>query len=296
MQCNINGKEYTYITGIKDNDAIRRSFCSLSKKIYGLDFEPWYQNGYWGDFYIPHTLMDKDTVISNISVNVMDMRLNNRLKRFIQIGTVMTEPSYRGQGLSRWIMDSVLSTWKDKCDAIFLFANSSVLDFYPKFEFEPAQEYQFQKCMDKSQYSFRKLDMNVTADKNLLLSNYQYSNPYSALTMENNEGLLMFYCSQFMKDNIYYIEEYDTVVVAKQDSEELICYDIFSDKYYGLDHILGGLIDSDNKKILLGFTPKVISGWNISELHEENTTLFLIKGKENPFKSKKMMFPLLSHA
>ena len=296
MQCIINGKEYKYVTDVKNNDTIRHSFCELSKNVFGLDFEPWYQGGYWGDLYIPHALMDNNTVVSNVSVNILDMQVNNQQKRFIQIGTVMTEPLYRSQGLSRWIMDSVLSVWKDKCDGIFLFANSSVLEFYPKFGFESVSECQFQKHIDQNQCGFRKLDMNVPDDKKLLLNHYRYSNPYSALTMENNEGLLMFYCSQFMKDNIYYIEEYDTVIVAEQDGERLLCYDIFSDKPHELDYILGGLINSNKKKTILGFTPKTVSDWNISEIQEDDTTLFLLSGKYNPFKIKKMMFPLLSHA
>ena len=296
MRCVINGREYTYETDVRNNELTRRSFCELSKKVFGLDFEPWYQGGYWGELYIPHALMDGNAVVSNISVNVLDMQVNDCKRRFVQLGTVMTDSAYRGQGLSRWLMDTVLSSWKDRCDGVFLFANSSVLEFYPKFGFESVAEYQFEKYSGKRQCAFRKLDMDISYDKQILLGHYQRSNPYSALTMENNEGLLMFYCSQFLKDDVYYIEEYDTVIVAEQDSERLLCHDIFSDKRCELDNILGGLIDSNRKKIVLGFTPKDVSGWNMSEIRDDDSTLFLLSRKYNPFETANMMLPSLSHA
>ena len=39
-------------------------------------------------------------------------------------------------------METVLSDWRDCSDGIYLFANDSVLDFYPKFGFCPMGEYQ----------------------------------------------------------------------------------------------------------------------------------------------------------
>lgn len=57
----------------------------------------------------------------------------------------MTDCEYRNKGISRKLMDKVLQDWKDKCDAIYLYANDSVLDFYPKFGFIKAKEYQYSK-------------------------------------------------------------------------------------------------------------------------------------------------------
>ena len=55
MQCN-KGTGYIYNANIRDNEQIRRSFNELAQKTFGLSFEQWYQNGYWGDSYIPHVL------------------------------------------------------------------------------------------------------------------------------------------------------------------------------------------------------------------------------------------------
>lgn len=125
--------KYKFIKQLKNNSILRSSFFELAKNTFGLSFENWYEQGFWTDKYIPYSIIDGDKVISNASVNVMDMIYGGSLKRFIQIGTVMTEPEYRNRGLCSFLIKEILSDWCGKCEYIYLFANSTVLDFYPKF-------------------------------------------------------------------------------------------------------------------------------------------------------------------
>lgn len=296
MEYNIKGNEYDFIKDVRVNQQVRKSFNLLAQNIFCIDFEPWYQNGYWGDDYIPYVLLNGDKVVSNVSVNIINTRWKNQTKRYIQLGTVMTDKEYRSEGLSRWLIEKVLEDWKDNCDAIYLFANNSVLNFYPKFGFEKTLEYQYHKIVNKKSRMVRKLDMSEAYDRKLLMDIYKFSNPFSALPMENNDGLLMFYCSQFMRENIYYIEQYKAVVVAEYADENLVCYDIFCQGKCTIDDILCTMAKQNTKIATLGFTPKLIKDFKITELKEDNTTLFMLKGKENLFKQNKLMFPLLSHA
>ena len=41
----------------RDDPALRRSFNDLAGKTFGLDFENWYQNGFWGDAYDPYSVV-----------------------------------------------------------------------------------------------------------------------------------------------------------------------------------------------------------------------------------------------
>ncbi len=296
MQCNINGKEYIYTDKVRDNDYLRNSFNKLAIKIFGLDFEPWYQNGYWGDSYIPHVLIDNQCVVANVSVNIINTVWQNHKKCYIQLGTIMTDNEYRNKGLARWLINKVIDEWKDRCDSIYLFANNSVLDFYPKFGFMKATEYQYQMPISKKNGLVRKLDLISQQDKELLLRKYSQSNPFSALPMEQNFGLLMFYCSQFMKNNVYYVKQYDAIVIAEYDSDTLICYDIFCNGESCLQDILSVMVAANTKTVVLGFTPKQREKYKVSGLHEEDTTLFVLKDKENIFSDNQIMFPLLSHA
>ncbi len=296
MKYNISGNEYNFIKDVKENEQVRKSFNLLVHKTFGLDFEPWFQNGYWGNDYIPYVLLDGDVVVSNVSVNIINTRWENQAKRYVQLGTIMTDKEYRGKGLSHWLMEKVLEDWKDKSDAVYLFANDSVLDFYPKFGFEKALEYQCQKTVNKKDGMMKKLDMSLTHDRMILLDTYKLSNPFSALPMESNDGLLMFYCSQFMRENVYFIEQYEAVVIADYHDENLVCYDIFCQSKCAIDDILCTMAEENTKTVTFGFTPKQIENCTIAELYEDNTTLFVLRGKENLFAENHLMFPMLSHA
>ena len=52
----------------------------------------------------------------------------------------MTRPGHRGRGLARRLMEEVLRDWSGRCDGMFLFANGTVLDFYPRFGFRRAAQ------------------------------------------------------------------------------------------------------------------------------------------------------------
>ena len=296
MQYYINGQSYFYSNDIRDHDKSRHSFNELAFKTFGLSFETWYQNGYWSDRYIPHALLDGETVVANISVNLIDFVWQKQNKRYIQLGTVMTDRQYRNKGLVRWLMNKVLEQWKNQCGAMFLYANDSVLDLYPKFGFLKAEEHQFELPVHKYLSRTRLLDMSNSQDRDLLLSLYNASNPFSALTVINNPGLLMFYCTQFLRDNIYYIEDCNAIVIAQPNGTNMLCYDVFCSGSNDLEEILCIAAQEQTDTVQLGFTPIQKYQQNIKHYHEENATLFMLKDKDNIFSNNQLMFPLLSHA
>ena len=91
----------------KENEPLRASFNALAKRTFGLDFEDWYQNGYWRENYIPYSMVCDENVAANVSVNLTDMLMNGEVKRLIQLGTVMTDEAFRGQGLIRGLMEEI---------------------------------------------------------------------------------------------------------------------------------------------------------------------------------------------
>lgn len=286
-----------YLTNrIKEDDALRRSYNSLAEKTFGMSFEEFYQNGYWTDKYLPYSLIDDGKVIANASVNIIKSHYNGQVKRCIQIGTIMTDPDYRNQGLSRYLIERIIREWKDKCDIMYLFANDHVLDFYPKFGFIKAVEYQCSSPVTPTKGHVRKLDMSRAIDRELLKRYYTKSNPYSALTMEDNYELLMFYCSSSMKDCVYFLEDFDAVIIASNKNEILTCYDIFGNGDHALIDMVSKVAELQVRTVVFGFTPAKHAAFHSQILKEEDTTLYILKEKDNWFENNQMMFPSLSHA
>ncbi|MDF2944157.1 MAG: hypothetical protein K0S01_3015 [Herbinix sp.] len=290
----IGEEEYIFIKSYQDNDNYRQSFHRLAMKIYGINFEDWYQQGYWGDKYRPYSLVHKEEVVANVSVNPIDFIIEGELYHTLQIGTVMTEEAYRRKGLSKELINIILKEYEDTYDLIYLYANDTVLDFYPKFGFVQAEEYNYSKTviMGGDKLTYRKLNIKESEDKALIIRIVANTCPVSRISMIGNPGLDMFYLSSFMAEDIYYIEELDLIVVAEFEGDNIFLLDVFCEHEVDLELVINSLINKTQGKVTLGFTPLDVTTYTCERLKEEDTTFF-IKGRS--FNSRGR-FPLLSHA
>ena len=296
MRQTIGNHEYTLCDRVRDDETARRGFMNLAKQVFGLDFEPWRAGGWWGEDYIPHALMDGERVAANVSANVIRARVQGADRTYLQIGTVMTDPEYRGRGLARRLMEEVLARYGGKCDGAYLYANDSVLDFYPKFGFQKAQGYQHSLLVQKSGEPVRKLDIDDPKDRARLVEAYLgRSNPHSALPVIGNKGLLMFYCGQFLKSCVYEVPGLDAVAIAVYDGGSMLVHDVFGGSA-PLKEILNALAAEETKTAHLGFTPADAEVFHAEPHVEENTTLFVTGELTGLFSENRIMFPLLSHA
>ena len=280
---------------IRDDAALRRSFLRLAQGVFGLSFEEWYQNGYWTDRYVPYAAVDGDRVAANASVNVMDFVRQGKPCRLVQIGTVMTDPAYRGRGLAGALIRRILSDWADVCDGVYLFANSTALDFYPRFGFARVEEFQHSAPLVPAERDFRRLDLHREEERALLFRCYERSNPFSALAFTGNKGLLMFYCGGFLSNSVYYSPRHDVVCVMETQGSELLCYDLFGGQGCSWRALLNAAAPAGVTRAVLGFTPLDAQGLELRRA-EGDDALFALKGKGPLFPKEAMMFPLLSHA
>lgn len=213
----------------------------------------------------------------------------------------MTDEQYRNQGLSRVLMDTVIEEWENKCDMFYLFANDSVLDFYPKFGFISVDEYQASKQISiiESPYSVRKMDIDNVIDLNLLYETAKNAAAQFALSMVDNAGLVMFYCNYFelfsFKYNLFYIQDLNAIAVADYEEDTLILYDILATKKIEIENVLNALATEQTKRAILNFMPINSENYEVSLYKEEDSTLMVMGDKEKLFKNNKLMFPMLSH-
>ena len=117
--------DITIVKNIRDDAALRSSFNRLAEKTFDLNFDNWYQNGYWKENYIPYAAVREGQVIANVSVNPMTFSENGILHHYIQLGTVMTDSAFRSQGLCRLLMEAVE---KEDVLAAFFIGNRSFMD------------------------------------------------------------------------------------------------------------------------------------------------------------------------
>lgn len=126
----------------------------------------------------------------------MDFNLLGKNKHYLQIGTVATDKAYRGLGFSRLLMEYILTEWKGKSEQIYLYANKTVTQMYPKFGFKAVKEFQHFKSLTKTatKYQYEKLDMSHPAQRAMLYRYAKTSKAFSQLSMNENADIVMFYC------------------------------------------------------------------------------------------------------
>ena len=112
----INNTAYGLVSNFKHDSEMRALFNRLTEATYGFNFEFWHEAGFWGNHYIPYSLMHDGKMVSNVSISKMEFNIDNEKKFGIQIGTVMTHNDYRHRGLNRYLMELVLEEWKDAVD------------------------------------------------------------------------------------------------------------------------------------------------------------------------------------
>ncbi|HWT73743.1 MAG TPA: GNAT family N-acetyltransferase [Mobilitalea sp.] len=299
IKVNMKGEEYSLITNYKDDVHLRHSLNRLTQKTYGFDFEQWYQQGYWTDRYRPYSFLHNNEIVANISVNPIDFLVNGELHHTVQIGTVMTDMAYRHRGLSKALMNLVLEQYENTCELFYLYANNTVLDFYPKFGFTTADEYVYIRQFKESsrKLPFRKIDMNYETDKAMIARLVNRAKPVSQYAMVHNPQLIMFYLTSFMAGDIYYFEDQDLAAVAAWREDELILMDLFCEKGFDLEQVINSLMKLPKCKVVLGFTPMERTSYTgtsyTAEFLQEEGSTFFVKGKNFLDKGR---FSILSHA
>ena len=291
-------EKYELVFDYRYDERLKASFNDLAIKTFGLDFRDWYNKGYWNDQYIPYSLVKEGKVIANASISKMSLVINGERLNGIQIGTVMTDENYRNQGLSKQLMRTILKKYEDACDVMYLFANNTVLDFYPKFGFTRIHESEFSLDLTKKTIQSNKANIQrLTMEQDhAILENYAKNRQVnsSIVDVEQNESLLMFYFTIVFHHAIYYLEDLETIVLMEEDEGVLNIYDIISIQPFDAETVLASIVKDTTKKVVFYFTPDfAMEGMTATIMPNDDDTLFVLSKK--PLLKGNFMFPLTSH-
>lgn len=283
------------VKNYRHNAALRQSFNALAEATFGLNFEQWYRDGFWGDNYNPYSVVLEGEVIANVSVNRTDMVIDGQRRRLYQLGTVMTAESCRRRGYIRAIMAEIEKDIAD-ADGVYLFANDNVLEFYPKFGFTRGKEHIYSKAVSQTgENRMRQVIMDGPENWEKLRRAMEESTFPTACRMVDNPGLIFFYAAQFMRECVWYSEALDTWAIAELEEGVLTLHEVFAAKEISLDDVIADF-GSEVKETVLGFAPADPAGFECREYHEDDCTFF-VKGEAfRDFADQKLRIPSLSHA
>ncbi|SHF48109.1 GNAT family N-acetyltransferase [Pedobacter caeni] len=294
----IKDKNYTLFIQYQHDEKLRMEFNRMTQHFWEFDFENYYQSGFWGDNCILYSLFVNDKIVSHITVSLFE----KAEKTLMQLGTVMTDENHQKQGLNRFLMERISVDFKDKIEGTFLFANETVLDYYPKFGLIPVPEFehfQIKRNTDFIQkYKKRKLNLENGKDFKLFELLVEKNNTNSKFQTKN-KGLSFFYCYAYpqmgFKDAIYFIDELNCVVVAQLERQVLHIVEIFSESEMKLDEVIGSFSDFPFEEIVLDFTPKQTTGFQSRDYKEDDLQLFVSNELQLAFIEGQLRINSLAH-
>jgi predicted N-acetyltransferase YhbS len=237
--------------------ALHEAFLRFIPRVFPIDFRSWYAIGGWTDAYTVFALLDGDEVVASAASSRMECVVHGRTVFGHQLGAVGVSPEHRGRGLGRMVMESLLARLASD-DLTFLFANESVLDFYPRFGFRRVQEHLFGAEVDivPSRHRLHPLAADQLAHHALIAEVGRIAEPVTEYFGARDYGhSAAWYLSNFYSDCFYYTPGDDAVIVAKQAGDVLHVIDVIAPEQVDLDALLPHIVSAPVRRLELGFTP-----------------------------------------
>ena len=222
-----------------------------------VSFRRWHELGGWNEDYVAFAMADGEEVVANASLHRMNIALRGEWVTGWQLGAVGVVPEWRGRGLQRQIMQRMLAGVGTK-DLVFLFANDTVLDFYPLFGFKRRVETVFgsEHPVEPAVDRLSVLSLDRAEDRALLARVAGSAAPVSLeFGARGYGGILLWYWTNFYQGCFYYSEAEDAVIVAEHDGDALRVCDVLARTPFDLRPYLSRIARVSARRVEFGFTP-----------------------------------------
>ena len=300
----------------KNDPAYQSMFDALIQEVFGFSFQPWFEYKLWDDNYESYSIVEDGRMLSNICIYKSDLLIRGQKFPAIQFGAVATAKNARGRGLSRMLMEHVLSLYPNR--PAYLAANGGVVDFYPKFGFRQVQTYramlalpslrpipslraqrsnpekvQHLDCYGKNTIGMTENATKLHINDELVTHALQTRGTFSNLVdCTNTRSIQMFHLIMQYYDSIYHIPHLNALVIAQQTDSKLFLADVISKNPIILDQVLAALPFTGYDTIEFGFCPDwlgVTPNWTPTDPVRDP---FFIRGNWNL--PEKFRFPATS--
>lgn len=264
------------ITFTNRNDrSIETLFSGLTEEVFGLSFRKWHDLGVWDERYECYSVITGQKMIANVSLYKADMLVQGKSLRAHSLSAVATSREWRGEGLSRMLMEHVLGKYPDT--PFYLTANPGVLDFYPRFGFRRVY-------MSEPSIEVHINNKGVTAER-LAAGSDRLAERLSgravfsaALDFTNTVPVQLFNLLMEYAEDIYDLTGCPAVVVAKQDGETLFIADVIPRAPISWDELAPCLPFTGVRKVVFGFCPDRLNirpDWRVME---EGKSAMFVRG------------------
>jgi len=261
----------------------------LIQEVFGFSFMPWFEQKLWDSNYESYSIIQNGKMLSNVCIYKTDMLISGKIVRAHQFGAVATRNAERKNGLSRLLMEHVLALYPDTPS--YLYANPSVIDFYPRFGFRQVQTYQptIAAAINNPTDTSAKYDPDDDFVREMLHGKRIHS---AIVDCTNTQSVQIFNLLMEYDDGIHHLPGCDALIIAEQNDSHLFLADVIASKPLSFDALKQELPFTGIESIAFGFCPDwlgISPHWEPVDMDDE---LFFLRGDwELP---QKFCFPTTS--
>jgi predicted N-acetyltransferase YhbS len=244
-----------------DRDWHERFFAFIETMFRpGSTFRRWAERGGWQPGYEVFAIERDGQILSTVGRQRMHFVINGEQREGYQLGAVASRPDHRGRGLSRRVLTWALSDDDAPTQPIILFANKSVLDFYPRFGFRRIAQKRFvaNAAIEPAARQARTIDLGAAADRARLSGLCRRARAVGdTLSARDYYSTLLWHLT-YKPRPVFWFEEFGAALIASVDRECLILDDLIATRPFDLARALPCLIHHPVKTLEFRFSPE---GW-----------------------------------
>jgi predicted N-acetyltransferase YhbS len=228
-----------------------RFFAHVQEIFRPNHWRVWRDRGGWTTDYEVFALLDGDQIVSTVGRSRMQLVNNGHAVAGYQLGAVGTLPHYRGRGLARRLMDEIVGELDHPDQPIILYANDSVVGFYPRFGFRRVAQKQSvaEVSIAPTKMSAARFDPDDVAQRSKLRNLFGRAMPIRGpLSAANYCSIALWHLSA-NSIKAFWLPEFDALIAASSENERLIIHDVIAARPFELSGALSQLIDRRVTKI-----------------------------------------------
>lgn len=232
-------------------------FVHVSEVFPGIDFRRWDALGGWDADYDVLALVEGSSMVASIGRARMALIVGDQATVGCQLGAVATRASHRGHGLARRLMQEVLADADREARPVFLFANPSVLDFYPRFGFQRAVQSRFgaDAAIVPATGLARAFDPDDAGERRRLAELCKRAVPTGRRfgTRSYYSTLLWHLCNRPLA--AHWLDAEEALIVAACEKDHLILHDVVAPRIFDLAAVLSAAATAAVRSIEFRFEP-----------------------------------------
>ena len=204
----------------------------------------WRGRGGWTADYEVFALVEGGSIVGTIGRSRMYLVIGGENRVGYQLGAVATLERHRGQGVARQLMEWVVDSLDQADQPVILFANNSVLDFYPRFGFKrlPQRRSVAAAALHPAGVQAPRCDLSNASDRARLAALCARARPTRGCLTARDYYWLALWNLTCEPIALSWVPEHDAAIAFAVENESLIIHDVITTQPFDLSLIVPTLI------------------------------------------------------